>query len=122
MSSRLVAGKNSEDPEVEEQFLRDPQTYRTYFLGCCLCNATLSPLEHPIDGKLRVGTGLAILEVSSQLFRSTHTLSTRADECFQGLTNISAIMSNLKIPFIVCHGTGDRFVHFLCASPRDCPV
>lgn len=37
-------GKNSEDPEVEEQFQRDPQTYH---------------------GKLRVGTGLAILKVCS---------------------------------------------------------
>lgn len=39
-------GKNSEDPRLEEQFLRDPQTYH---------------------GKLRVATGLAILAAITKL-------------------------------------------------------
>ncbi|ORY91597.1 lysophospholipase [Leucosporidium creatinivorum] len=63
-------GKNSEDPDVEEQFQRDPQTYH---------------------GKLRVGTGLAILS---------------------GLIDINKNMEALKIPFIIHHGTGDRVTSY----------
>ncbi|GAA5894490.1 hypothetical protein JCM8208_006256 [Rhodotorula glutinis] len=59
-------GKNSEDPQVEEVFNRDPQTYH---------------------GKLRIATGLAIL---------------------QGILALSAAQSHLRVPFLVCHGTGDR--------------
>ncbi|BGP15179.1 hypothetical protein JCM10213_008681 [Rhodosporidiobolus nylandii] len=59
-------GKNTEDPEVEEQFEADPQTYH---------------------GKLRIATGLAILA---------------------GLLEFNAKMEHLKIPFLLCHGTGDR--------------
>lgn len=63
-------GKNSEDPDIEEEFNRDPNTYH---------------------GKLRVGTGLAILK---------------------GLTEINETFSNLSIPFLICHGTGDRVVSY----------
>ncbi|GAA6031179.1 hypothetical protein JCM8097_004045 [Rhodosporidiobolus ruineniae] len=76
-------GKNTEDPEVEEQFNADPQTYH---------------------GKLRIATGLAIL---------------------QGLTDVNAKMEHLKVPFLLCHGTGDRVtspsgsqaLHTLASSP-----
>ncbi|GAA5889764.1 hypothetical protein JCM5296_002335 [Sporobolomyces johnsonii] len=63
-------GKNSEDPTVEEQFNMDPQTYH---------------------GRLRVGTGLGIL---------------------QGLIDVNAKMSHLKVPFLLCHGTGDRVTSY----------
>ena len=63
-------GKNSEDPEVEQQFESDPQTYH---------------------GKLRVGTGLGIL---------------------QGLIDINKKMNHLKVPFLICHGTGDRVTSY----------
>ncbi|KAM0746342.1 lysophospholipase [Meredithblackwellia eburnea MCA 4105] len=63
-------GKNSEDPTVEEQFNKDPQTYH---------------------GKLRVGTGLAILK---------------------GLTEVDALMGNLRVPFSLHHGTGDRVTSY----------
>ncbi|GAA5823501.1 hypothetical protein JCM11251_000658 [Rhodosporidiobolus azoricus] len=59
-------GKNTEDPEVEEQFDLDPQTYH---------------------GKLRIATGLSILA---------------------GLEDVNSKMEHLKIPFLLCHGTGDR--------------
>ncbi|KAL8292096.1 hypothetical protein RQP46_001562 [Phenoliferia psychrophenolica] len=61
-------GKNSEDPTVEEQFNLDPQTYRKCY------------------GKLRVGTGLAILK---------------------SLTELNSMLPTLKIPFSLHHGTGD---------------
>ncbi|GAA5892486.1 uncharacterized protein JCM6883_007375 [Sporobolomyces salmoneus] len=63
-------GKNSEDPQVEQQFESDPQTYH---------------------GKLRVGTGLGIL---------------------QGLIDVNEKMSHLKVPFLICHGTGDRVTSY----------
>ncbi|GAA5864400.1 hypothetical protein JCM1840_000481 [Sporobolomyces johnsonii] len=63
-------GKNSEDPTVEEQFNMDPQTYH---------------------GRLRVGTGLGIL---------------------QGLIDVNAKMSHLRVPFLLCHGTGDRVTSY----------
>ncbi|GAA5833069.1 hypothetical protein JCM5353_006764 [Sporobolomyces roseus] len=63
-------GKNSEDPTVEQQFEMDPQTYH---------------------GKLRVGTGLGIL---------------------QGLIDINTKMNHLKVPFLICHGTGDRVTSY----------
>ncbi|GAA5970551.1 hypothetical protein JCM11641_007350 [Rhodosporidiobolus odoratus] len=59
-------GKNSEDGEVEREFEADPQTYH---------------------GKLRIATGLAIL---------------------QGLMDVNAKMEHLTVPFLLCHGTGDR--------------
>ncbi|KAK4057968.1 hypothetical protein OIO90_001187 [Microbotryomycetes sp. JL221] len=64
-------GKNSEDPSIEEQFEMDPQTYH---------------------GKLRIGTGLAILQGLEQI----------NDNQFQ----------HLKIPFIIFHGTGDRVTSY----------
>ncbi|TNY17865.1 lysophospholipase [Rhodotorula diobovata] len=63
-------GKNSEDPEVEEVFDRDPQTYH---------------------GKLRIATGLAILN---------------------GILDLTAQQSHLRVPFLLCHGTGDRVTSF----------
>ncbi|KAM0788819.1 hypothetical protein ACM66B_002905 [Microbotryomycetes sp. NB124-2] len=64
-------GKNSEDPTIEQQFETDPQTYH---------------------GKLRIGTGLAILK---------------------GLQDINNDQfKHLKIPFIIFHGTGDRVTSF----------
>ncbi|GJN89703.1 hypothetical protein Rhopal_002690-T1 [Rhodotorula paludigena] len=63
-------GKNSEDPDVEEVFNRDPQTYH---------------------GKLRIATGLAILA---------------------GLTSINDKLSHLRVPFLLCHGTGDRVTSY----------
>lgn len=63
-------GKNSEDPDVEEAFNRDPQTYH---------------------GKLRIATGLAILA---------------------GLTSINDKLSHLRVPFLLCHGTGDRVTSY----------
>ncbi|GAA6046870.1 hypothetical protein JCM3770_005684 [Rhodotorula araucariae] len=63
-------GKNSEDPLVEEVFNRDPQTYH---------------------GKLRIATGLAIL---------------------QGITAFNAQQAHLRVPFLLCHGTGDRVTSY----------
>ena len=99
-------GKNSEDPEVEEVFNRDPQTYH---------------------GKLRIATGLAILQVRLSLpprpSLSRRALSTRthsdAHEAHladsrsgpsrsQGILALSAAQAHLRVPFLVCHGTGDR--------------
>ncbi|GAA5897178.1 hypothetical protein JCM6882_001810 [Rhodosporidiobolus microsporus] len=78
-------GKNTEDPEVEEEFEADPQTYH---------------------GKLRIATGLAILA---------------------GLTDVNSKMEHLKIPFLLCHGTGDRVtsplgsqtLHSRASTPAD---
>ncbi|GAA5879831.1 hypothetical protein JCM3774_001396 [Rhodotorula dairenensis] len=63
-------GKNSEDPSVEEQFDQDPQTY---------------------SGKLRIATGLAVL---------------------QAITEINDKLSHLRVPFLLCHGTGDRVTSY----------
>ncbi|GAA5986427.1 hypothetical protein JCM10908_003750 [Rhodotorula pacifica] len=63
-------GKNSEDPAVEEQFNQDPQTY---------------------SGKLRIATGLAVL---------------------QAITEINTKLSHLRVPFLLCHGTGDRVTSY----------
>ncbi|BGP31266.1 hypothetical protein JCM10296v2_003030 [Rhodotorula toruloides] len=63
-------GRNSEDPEVEEQFEMDPQTY---------------------GGKLRIATGLAILE---------------------GILDIDKKLPHLRVPFLLCHGTGDRVTSY----------
>ncbi|KAK4055650.1 hypothetical protein OIV83_000196 [Microbotryomycetes sp. JL201] len=64
-------GKNSEDPTIEQQFETDPQTYH---------------------GKLRIGTGLAILK---------------------GLEDINNDQfKHLKIPFCIFHGTGDRVTSY----------
>lgn len=61
-----MKGKVSEDPTVEVQFFQDPMTYH---------------------GKLRISTGLAILEA---------------------LTTMEPMMKDLKVPFSLHHGTGDR--------------
>lgn len=61
-----IKGKVSEDPYVEQQFLSDPMTYH---------------------GKLRVSTGLAILEA---------------------LIGMEGRFADLKVDFLVVHGTGDR--------------
>ncbi|BGP39175.1 hypothetical protein JCM10449v2_003113 [Rhodotorula kratochvilovae] len=63
-------GKNSEDPLVEEIFNRDPQTYH---------------------GRLRIATGLAIL---------------------QGILSLNAQQAHLRVPFLLCHGTGDRVTSY----------
>lgn len=63
-------GKNSEDPSIEEQFDMDPQTYH---------------------GKLRIGTGLAILAA---------------------LVHVNESFAHLKIPFCIFHGTGDRVTSY----------
>lgn len=59
-------GKNSEDPEVEEEFLADPMTYH---------------------GKLRIATGLG---------------------CLKAIEKVNKLVGELKMPFTVHHGTGDR--------------
>ncbi|KAM0750727.1 lysophospholipase [Meredithblackwellia eburnea MCA 4105] len=63
-------GNNSEDPTCEEQFFQDPGTYH---------------------GKLRVGTGLAIL---------------------RAIDNLNREMSHLTVPFALFHGTGDRVTSY----------
>ncbi|BGP23909.1 hypothetical protein JCM10295v2_002810 [Rhodotorula toruloides] len=68
--ARANKGKNSEDSAVEEQFEMDPQTY---------------------GGKLRIATGLAILE---------------------GILDIDKKLPHLRVPFLLCHGTGDRVTSY----------
>ncbi|KAG0661557.1 hypothetical protein C6P46_003969 [Rhodotorula mucilaginosa] len=101
-------GKNSEDPSVEEQFDQDPQTY---------------------SGKLRIATGLAVLQVRNRIssvhrpvskrFRSPgHKLTRLTFALFernvrvQAITEINDKLSHLRVPFLLCHGTGDRVTSY----------
>jgi len=85
-------GKNSEDPTVEQQFEMDPQTYH---------------------GKLRVGTGLGILQVRLiPNFRVRLFPLTLLEFLAQGLIDINTKMNHLKVPFLICHGTGDRVTSY----------